>query len=261
MDEVLFEPLGNGRYQGTELTQGPWDPTHQHGGAPSALLAHALEQTAPRDGMTITQVSIDILGPVPIGELTVSTEVSRDGKRVQCLSAELVAEGRAAMRAKAWRMRRAVTPAGVSPHPEAPIPLAAATTTVPPPAGGLDFAYWRALDWRLGRGELTHPGPVTIWTRLRVPVVAGCTPSPLQRTLAAADYGSGVSAELSFCDYLFTNVDLTLHLYRQPEGEWVCLDSATNVGQSGSGLCRTELFDEKGGIGAAAQALFVAPRG
>ena len=62
---------------------------------------------------------------------------------------------------------------------------------------------------------------------MRQPLVAGEEPTPLQRVLVAADVGNGVSASLDYRRYLFINVDLTVHLERMPEGEWVCVDAVT----------------------------------
>jgi hypothetical protein len=96
--------------------------------------------------------------------------------------------------------------------------------------------------------------------RMRIPLVAGEEPTPLQRVLAAADSGNGISATLDFRRYLFINVDLTVHLGRMPAGEWVCLDSLTTPEPTGVGLTDTMLLDELGPIGRAAQTLMIAER-
>jgi hypothetical protein len=96
--------------------------------------------------------------------------------------------------------------------------------------------------------------------RMKVPLVDGEAPSPLQRVLAAADSGNGVSNVLDFSQHVFINADLTVHLIRYPAGEWVCLDATTSIDPDGIGLADTALFDERGRIGRAAQSLFVAPR-
>ena len=62
---------------------------------------------------------------------------------------------------------------------------------------------------------------------MRQPLVAGEEPTPLQRTLVAADVGNGISAVLDWRRFVFINVDLTVHLERMPEGEWVCVDAVT----------------------------------
>jgi hypothetical protein len=93
--------------------------------------------------------------------------------------------------------------------------------------------------------------------RMRQPLVEGEEPSPLQRLLAAADSGNGVSATLDWSRYRFINVDLTVHLHRPLAGEWVCLDAITIPEGDGVGLADTALYDERGPIGRAAQTLLV----
>jgi hypothetical protein len=85
-------------------------------------------------------------------------------------------------------------------------------------------------------------------------------PTPLQRILVAADSGNGVSVALDWTSYLFINVDLSVHLHRMPEGEWVCLDAVTLPETNGIGMADTRLFDERGAIGRAAQTLLIAER-
>jgi hypothetical protein len=108
------------------------------------------------------------------------------------------------------------------------------------------------------RGRFLEPGPATVWMRPRVALVAGEPVSPLQRVMLAADGGNGVSAPLDWATHIFINTDLTVHLLRPPEGEWVCLDSVTHV--DGIGMTDTALWDERGRIGRAAQTLLVRER-
>lgn len=82
----------------------------------------------------------------------------------------------------------------------------------------------------------------------------------MARTLLVADSGSGVSAVLPVASYVFINVDLTVTLTRDPEGDWLLLDSATTVGATGTGLATTRLCDQTGVVGRAMQTLLVAPR-
>lgn len=99
-----------------------------------------------------------------------------------------------------------------------------------------------------------------MWTRLRVPVVAGEASTGLQRVLAAADSGNGVSAVLPLRDWLFINPELTVHVRRAPRGEWICLDAETSIAAGGAGLARSVLSDDDGVVAAGAQSLLVAPR-
>ena len=77
--------------------------------------------------------------------------------------------------------------------------------------------------------------------------------------LVAADSGNGLSAELDIGWY-FINPELTVHLHREPVGEWVCVDAATTVTPGGAGLATTTLSDEAGPVGVGAQSLLVGPR-
>jgi hypothetical protein len=83
--------------------------------------------------------------------------------------------------------------------------------------------YSTAMDHRLAQGDPTQPGPAAAWFRLTVPLVNDQPTSPAMRAAAAADFGNGVSWVLPADRYLFSNADLSLHLHRPPEGEWIGL--------------------------------------
>jgi hypothetical protein len=255
--DTLYVPLGANRFRATELTQGPWHPRQQHGSPPAALLAYVMERTDPHPEMEFTQFAMDLLGPVPLGEVHARAELLRPGRRVQYLTAELIADGRLVARARGWRMRRADTSGSASPESPPPYPLADTHAEHKP---FIEFGYFHAIDWRLATGRFGTPGPATMWTRLAVPVVPDEKPTPLQRVAGVADTSSGISAELDFATHIFTNVDFTVHLLRSLIGEWVCLDAVSTIGPDGSGLCRTRLYDERGDLGSVAQSLFVAAR-
>ena len=132
------------------------------------------------------------------------------------------------MLARAWRIRTA--PLELPPE-VAGRPAAAARARAGLRARVLPHRAGRRLPHRDGvavvGGGFLEPGPATVWMRMRQPLVAGEEPSPLQRTLVAADVGNGISAVLDWRRFLFINVDLTVHLERMPEGEWVCVDAVT----------------------------------
>ena len=142
----------------------------------------------------------------------------------------------------------------------------------PPPGGpasgeqrdffptGQARGYHTAMEYRFVRGGFLESGPATVWMRMRVPLVEGEEPSPLQRVMTAADSGNGVSAALDWRRYLFINVDLSVHLHRMPVGEWVCLDAITLPERNGVGLADTALHDTEGPIGRGLQTLLVGLR-
>jgi len=252
--EAFYVPLGGGRFRSTSHTAGPWDVRSQHAGPPAALLGRALEQTDPREGTLLARVTFDILGPVPVAEVEVEARVARPGRTVELLEAELRAEGRVAMTARGWRLPATSAPAageGAAPPPERP------AEPTPPPH---DFGYGHAVDLRFARGGWFEPGPATAWTRLRVGIVRDEAPTPLQRVLAVADSGNGISAVLSWDEWLFINPELTVHVQRPAEGEWIVLDARTTIVPGGTGLARSVLSDARGPVAYGAQSLLVAPR-
>jgi acyl-coenzyme A thioesterase PaaI-like protein len=248
-----------GWFVASELARGPWDAGAQHGGAPAALLVGALEALPAPAGVQMARVTFELLRPVPLGPLRVSAEVVRPGRRVQLLEATLwSAEGVELVRARALQVARADGPPTATGTPPPP-PADGRANDLSPPFSPM-FAP-DAMEIRFVAGEFTARGPATAWFRLRSPVVAGLEISPLQRLAAAGDFGNGISSPVSWNDYVFINPDLTLYIERAPAGEWIGLASVTHVADGGVGLSESILYDERGRVGRATQALLVAPRG
>lgn len=248
----------DGRFVATELGRGPWDPTALHGGAPAALLIRAFENLPAADGLGLARVTYEFMRPVPVGPLEVRAEIVRPGRRVQLLEASILADGNEVVRARALQIQAA--DAG-----------GAATRNSPPPPGPEHGGSRElqaphrpmfapdAIEIRFVSGAWGD-GPCTAWFRLISPIVPGETPTPLQHLAAAGDFGNGISATLSWDDYLYINPDLTLYIEREPTGEWICLDSQTRIARDGIGVAESILYDERGRVGRATQALLVAPR-
>jgi hypothetical protein len=257
---VAFFTARGTRFQPSELTRGPWDPDAQHAGPPAALLARALEGAGEASGKQIGRVTFEILRPVPLAELRVEARVVRPGRSVELLEAELSDADGVLVRASAWRLRTEA------------VELDPAPAVEPPAHGpddgehrdffptGADVGYHTAMEYRFVSGSFLEPGPAVVWMRMRHPLVEGEEPSPLQRVAVAADSGNGVSSALDYRRFVFINTDLTLHLHRLPETEWVCLDATTRPEPHGVGMADTLLWDERGRIGRAAQTLLVRKR-
>ena len=252
----FYEPLGDGRFASTAHTSGPWDPAFQHAGPPAALLGRALERSEPHDGFVLARLTFEILRPVPVAEVAVAARVVRPGRSVELLEGELTAGGQPVMTVRAWRVLGAKTPTVADDPPAAPRPAEA----TPPPAALDGFGYGKAVELRFAAGGWNQAGPATVWTRLRVPLLPDEEPTGLQRVLAVADSGNGVSAVLPLDRWLFINPELTVHLRREPRGEWICLDAATTITEGGAGQARSVLSDDDGIVAEGAQSLLVAPR-
>ena len=242
----------------TEHTGGPWDPAMQHGGPPSALLARAIEHEPSDRPATVVRLAVEILGPVPVAEVNVHSRLTRPGRSVELVEAELSAGGRPAVKARAWRVRVAEL--------DLPAEVAAPTEIPPMPdhdteyAGNWPGGFLRAMQLRFSAGSWTEPGPATAWGRQRVPLVDGEEPSGLQRLMVLADCGNGISSTLPITEWVFINPDLTVHLSRYPVGEWMCLQAATAADPSGFGVASSTLYDASGRVGFGAQSLFIDKR-
>jgi hypothetical protein len=259
---ALFTPSGDGSFDAAPSTAGPWDEGVMHGGAPSALLAHAIEAVQPGSELMVSRLTIEFLGGVPVGPVSVSSSLAKPGRRFQIVEATLDAGGRRSCLARAVRLRRADLPDAAALPPGSP-------SALPRPESGEPMAlfvrrtsgmfYPEATEIREVGGELGS-GHGVAWIRLRGDLLPGEPPSPLVRTAAAADFANGLSWILPFDDWLFVNTELTIHLYREPAGEWIGLDARTVSDRSGVGLATGVLHDLDGPFGVCAQSLFVERR-
>jgi Thioesterase-like superfamily len=260
VSDAFYVPDGDG-FAATELTRGPWDPDAQHAGPPGALLAREIERCEPRENQQVARITLEIMRPVPLARLGVQARVVRSGRSVELLEAELIdADGNELIRARAWRIRTQMLdlPEGLPRYPPPPGPEQGEEGEFPVTGS---VGYWTAMDYRFVSASFKEAGPALGWLRMRVALVAGEEPSPLVRVMAAADSGNGVSAILDWNEWLFINTDLSVHLHRMPEGEWVCLDAVTIPQPNGVGMADTKLSDERGPIGRAVQSLLIGRRG
>jgi hypothetical protein len=272
--DSFYIPAGQDAWLATSHTTGPWDARAQHGGPPSALLGRAIQRCKPRRDMIIARFTCEILGAIPVGEIRVRARLARPGRSVELLEAVASADGRDVARATAWRVLRTdgppVAPLSAPPAlPDEALPDgapavlsdgASAALAEEPPASGWVDGYLSAIEWRPVRGRFTEPGPATVWARMRYPLVPGEETGPLERVLAIADSGNGVSSELDLRRWRFINPELTVHLHREAAGEWICLDARTVITTGGAGLATSVLSDADGQVGVGAQSLLIAPR-
>ncbi len=262
MADALYHRDGD-LFVPTEYTRSPWTDQAQHGGPPGALIARAIEGME-GGSWWVVRLTIDIMREIPVVPLRVETGLERAGRRVQLVEGKVTdAGGETLMRAFAWRVRR-TGPLPLPPPVDTPPPMPALPETLPVYQNTfreyVDF-FGHAVDRRFVSGGIERPGRATMWFRLRVPVVLGEPPTPLQTLMAVVDSANGISWTLPFEDYLFPNTDIGVYLAREPEGEWIALEAVSYLDPGGRGISDTALFDTRGFVGRANQALFVEQRG
>jgi len=256
----LFVPDGD-LLVPTELARGPWSPDSLHGGPVAAVVARSVERLCGDDGLALTRLTLELLRPVATAPLAVTSRVVRPGRRVQVVDTVVTQAGTEVTWGRSLRIRVDPTlPAVVSVAPEEAAPADRASgEVVASILPDYPAFHSRGMEIRFVGGRFDRRGPATGWFRLREPVVPDEPPSPVQRVMAAADFGNGISAELDFRTDVFVNPDLTVSLLRPPVGEWVCVDARTRFGSPGIGCAESVLWDERGRIGRAVQNLFVEP--
>ncbi|HYZ82086.1 MAG TPA: thioesterase family protein [Solirubrobacteraceae bacterium] len=255
--EAVFVHDGEA-YTATELALGPWAPGALHGGAPAALIAHVLAQSAPDPELRLARVTYEFVRPVPLGSLSVHVDQVRPGRRMTLLDAFLTdAEGTEVTRARGLLLRAAEIEATAPQAPPFPGPEAGEVN---------DWSEERpmfathAMDIRFVEGRFREPGASTAWFRLRAPLIAGEPTLPLDRAAAAGDFGNGIASVLSWAEHVFINPDLTLYLEREPMDDWVALQSEMRVVRGSVSVAESVLWDRRGRIGRAFQSLLVGPR-
>jgi hypothetical protein len=256
---ALFVP-DSGLFVPTEYSRGPWSPTALHGGPVAALVARAAESVEGDEDLQVVRVTLELLRPVPVAPLRVSSAVVRPGRKVQLIDTVVEADGVEVAWSRALRIRTTRDEEPLRPTvPEDEAPPGPAVGIPRPPIPGEYRAFHsEGVAMRYVAGAFERPGPATVWIRLEVPVVLGERPSPWQRVGAAADFGNGVGAELPFgSNHLFINPDLTVSVHRPPVGEWVGLEARTRFGSPGIGAAESALWDGEGRIGRAVQNLVV----
>lgn len=247
--------LGEGRYRSTIHAQGAWNPQEQHMAPVTGLLVRELERFQPREDLRLARLSFDILGRIPGGEFQVQTRMLRPGRSIELVQAELTAGGRVAVRVTAWRLQLSDTSeVAVSNDPAMPGPESAAEQH--------DMSMWpggftRSLELRVLPGWA--PGRGRVWLRGGVGLVAQRPSSELARLLGLADVANGIApiVDPSQGRYIYPNIDLSVHLYRSPRGDWLGLNTSVSFGVEGIGLTSSVLYDEAGPFGRAEQILTV----
>lgn len=221
------------------------------------LASRAMEALPSPVDMRVVRFTMEFMRPVPLAPLMVQARQIRPGRRIQLLEVRVDGPDGEVVRTTGLRIRRAAT--------EVP-----ADDAVPPEPGPEELAPWtqswsdieafhsHGVEIRPLRASSMSPG--SVWIRAKVPVLEGEELTPLQRAMAAADFPNGVSLRLDPSRYLSINPEVTVHLQREPEGDWVLLEARTFASPDGTGVAEGVLSDLRGRFGRSMQSLILEPR-
>lgn len=256
--DSYYEPVGEHRYRPTSHTSGAWSTEEQHFSPFGGLLVHAIDQylaTRSNGDMVLSRISFDILGRIAIDECEIRVETVRPGRTIELIEAVAFIAGRPVVRARAWLLAAFDTGAvagGSAERLTAPDELKPWHMASLWPGG-----YIASLDVR--PTATPQPGRTAAWISTGLDLVAGQSSSPLASYVALVDTANGIAVRESPTEWMFPNVDLTLHFHQQPEGRWTGLDTTVSFGPTGQGVTSTVLHDVTGPVGHAQQILTVRP--
>lgn len=250
--DSFYIRLDDRRFASTLHSQGAWQPGEQHLAAASGLLLAEVERRLPGHKQ-VSRVSFDVLGVIHSGEFSVEVETLRAGRSIELIEARMRHGDLTSIRARVWRLAASDTSQvqGTEwrplPPPDAMRPLAMSTTW----SGG----FIGTLEAR--QEAEARPGRGRSWLRTQFPLVDGEADPPVAGFVKLVDAANGLVVRERPEDVFFANVDLTVHLFRQPEAGWVGFDTRVSFGPSGVGETFSVLSDLRGPVGTAAQSLTV----
>ena len=117
-----------------------------------------------------------------------------------------------------------------------------------------------ASSRRFGRRDRSVAASAAGMLRTTATLLDDEAANPTASMLALVDVANGLAARISPDLVAFPNLDLTVHLFREPEGGWLGLDTTASFGSGGIGMTHSILHDAKGVFGAAVQSLTIRPR-
>ncbi|MEU7303016.1 thioesterase family protein [Streptomyces sp. NPDC007206] len=258
MAASYFERIDRHRYKPTPHASGAWDTDEMHFSPLGGLVVHAIDQyraERPPSGLLLSRISFDILGRIALDECEIQVESIRPGRTIELLEAVVRIADRPVVRARAWLLTAVDTGAvagGADARLAPPDGLAGQSLGAVWPGGHCASVEVRPVT-------PSQPGRATVWISTDLDLVAGEPSSSLASYVALVDTANGIAVRRSPTEWMFPNVDLTIHLHRQPQGRWLGLDTAVTFGPTGQGLTSSVLHDVHGPIGQAEQLLTVRP--
>ncbi len=104
---AYFHRLDEHTFRASEHTGGAWREDEQHISPALGLLAHVVERDRDArrdDGLVLSRLCYDILGTVPVAEVTTEVRVVRPGRTIELVEASLSHAGRPVALLRAWLM-------------------------------------------------------------------------------------------------------------------------------------------------------------
>ena len=189
---AYFIRVGEHRFLPQRSCAGAWNAEELHISPVNGLLMHEMERwlsERPGDGKLVTRISSDYLGVLGFDECDLGFKVLRPGRAVELVEGVLSQNGRAALRARVWRLSVSDTSPvqGGERDPLPPVEAAEAfnLSTVWP------GDYIASLDMRAINGP--NPGRARAWITTPLQIVNGEASTDLAQLALLVDTSNGIA--------------------------------------------------------------------
>ena len=248
---AIFEPLdAPNHWQPSALAAGPF--AGLQGGAVASLLTAEIEAlAATRNWGTAISASAWFLRPTPMAPLRTQLAVLTEGGRVSVIDNTLWAAGEAqpcaTVRVTLSR-ERAVEIPGLADEANEAVDPARFPPRIIKAANGRPW-FMEAMEARAGDD--------VAWFRLNHPIIEGA--GPLASVLGPADWTHGIARPFQNV-VADPNPNLTVQLFRKPQGAWVGIRAQTRWRPSGGiGTGGGILLDLHGEVGRVSMSVVLVP--
>ncbi|BAF53808.1 thioesterase family protein [Corynebacterium glutamicum] len=255
---AYFIAHGNDTYRPTEHSSGAWRDDELHLAPVAGLVIHHMERWRREvvgDALVFSRFSLEVLGQIARDDVTLRTEIVRPGRTIELIETVAEINGRVTIRARAWLLKTSDL-AHISGDTFEALPSMAELSDVQ-----------AAFQWSGGfmdsivfvEDTEKIPGKNRAWITGDVQLVDGEDSEPLAEFSKFLDVANGVAVREDPKTWMFPNVDLTFHLFRQPVGTKVGFDTRAAFGPNGIGLTTSVIHDAEGPVGTLNQSLTVRP--
>ena len=224
----------------------PWSADMLHGRLLAGLAAREIERSHLDGGFRVARLTVDLFSVVPMAPVSLRATRVRDGRRIRAVDVMVSCGDRDVARAASLLLVGPGAPPGRVWGRE--------PWDAPPPSGVPAGARAAAADEMgapdlrfIGRG-LDGAGPHRAWLREPWPMVDGEPLTPTVRAVIAADVSNPLT-NWGEQGLQYINADLSVHLARLPDGEWIGLEVTDHLAADGTSVGQTRMHDATGPFG------------
>lgn len=232
------------RFIPSPYNRGPWDPKTMHARVVSGLMAAEVERAYGDPDFQTARLTFDLFRSPHRQPVSISTRMVRDGNRIRVMDASACFDdGTEMARASILMLRRTDPPAGeVWTREIEPMPHPDSLRVPPENERKMPWATW---ERRRVTGDLIGLGPKRIWTREILDLVEGEPLTPMVRAALSSDLTNPLSNS-GTKNVGFINADINVHMFRNPDGEWIGMETVGHQSASGVALGECVMHDVHG---------------